>query len=138
MKPSGCLLDTGPLLALLIQNDTHHEKVKSILKNLAPPLRTCEAVISEACFLIQKVDPSGHQEIIQLGQRGFYEVAFDLEEHFYPLQALFKKYQDQAISLADACLIRLAEIYQEPRILTFDSDFKIYRWDRTKRFSILT
>lgn len=136
MKPSGCLLDTGPLLGLLIRNDIHHEKTKALLKNLAPPFRTCEAVLSEACFLIQQADPRGPQEILELGQKGFYEITFDAEEHLYPLQNLFKKYEDQNISLADACLIRLAEIHQESRILTFDSDFKIYRWDRTKRFAI--
>ncbi len=137
MKPKGCLLDTGPLLALLIQNDIHHEKTKAILKNLSPPLRTCEAVISEACFLIQQADPNGPEEIIKLGQRNFYEIAFDVEEHYSPLQSLFKKYKDQEISLADACLIRMAENFEEPRILTFDSDFKIYRWDRNKPFVLL-
>ncbi|MBI4124665.1 MAG: PIN domain-containing protein [Deltaproteobacteria bacterium] len=120
-----------------IRNDIHHEKTKALLKNLAPPLRTCEAVLSEACFLIQKADPKGPQEILKLGQKGFYELDFEIKEHLHPIQNIFKKYEDQNISFADACLIRMAEIHQEPRILTFDSDFKIYRWDRTQRFTIL-
>ena len=42
-----------------------------------------------------------------------------------------------SISLADACLIRCAEVHREARILTFDFDFKVYRWGRNKRFEIL-
>jgi hypothetical protein len=34
-------------------------------------------------------------------------------------------------------LIRCAELYDEPRILTFDSDFNVYRWTRNKRFDLL-
>jgi hypothetical protein len=39
--------------------------------------------------------------------------------------------------LVGACLIRCAEIHDEPRIVTFDRDFAVYKWARTKRFIIL-
>jgi predicted nucleic acid-binding protein len=45
-----------------------------------------------------------------------------------------KKHRNRPISLADACLIRCADVYDEPRILTFDSNFAIYRWARNKAF----
>jgi predicted nucleic acid-binding protein len=48
-----------------------------------------------------------------------------------------KKYSDQPISLADACLIRCAEIHQEARILTFDGDFRVYKWARNRKFDVL-
>ena len=53
------------------------------------------------------------------------------------VEATLKKYSSRPISLADACLIRCAEVWQEPRILTFDSDFKVYRRARNKKFQIL-
>src|SRR6185295_12200305 len=34
------------------------------------------------------------------------------------IEALLKKYSDRPISLADACLIRCAEIHEEARVLT--------------------
>lgn len=37
------------------------------------------------------------------------------------------RYRDQPMSLADACLVRLAELHDKPRDWTFDSDFRIYR-----------
>jgi len=34
------------------------------------------------------------------------------------------------MSLADACLVRMAELYKDSVVFTFDSDFKIYRKNR--------
>ena len=48
-----------------------------------------------------------------------------------------KKNRDRPISFADACLIRCAEINDEGRIATFDRDFTVYRWNRSRKFSVL-
>ena len=42
------IVDTGILLALIDRNDSHHTWVTERLKEIAPPLLTCEAVISES------------------------------------------------------------------------------------------
>jgi predicted nucleic acid-binding protein len=102
-----------------------------------PPFRCCGAVIAEACFLMRKVDRRGPAEVIALGRRGVYEIALSIADHWDSIEALLTKYADRRISLADASLIRCAEIYQEPRILTFDSDFTVYRWSRTRKFTLL-
>ena len=137
MRPSGVLLDTGPLVALLSENDANHARARQLFKECAPPLRLCEAVVAEACFLMKKVDPSGPEAVVALGRRGVYVVALHLDDHWAGIEALLKKYADRPISLADASLIRCAEVYQEPRIATFDRDFSLYRWARKKTFEIL-
>lgn len=76
-------------------------------------------------------------DIMALGRIGVYRIALQLAEEFEAIEKLFKTYSDQPISLADAGLIRLAGQYQTPHILTFDSDFRVYRWDRSKHFLIL-
>jgi uncharacterized protein len=43
------------------------------------------------------------------------------------VSTLFKRYENVPASLADASLIRLAEIHDAPVLLTTDSDFHIYR-----------
>lgn len=48
-----------------------------------------------------------------------------------------RKYANRPISPADACLIRCAEIYHEPRIFTFDSDFAAYQRARNKKFQLI-
>ena len=40
---------------------------------------------------------------------------------------LLQKYADVPMSLADACLVRMTEVYSDPVLLTTDSDFRIYR-----------
>jgi uncharacterized protein len=137
MNAAGVLLDTGPLVALLSKDDALHHRARTVFAECAPPFRSCEAVVAEACFLIQKVNASGPAEIIRLAERGLFEIAIPIAEHWTNLQELLKKYANRRISLADASLIRCAEIHGEPRIATFDRDFSVYRWGRTKRFEIL-
>lgn len=49
------LLDTEPLVALIRVQDQFHSWATSQFAALEPPLFTCEAVITEACFLIAKL-----------------------------------------------------------------------------------
>lgn len=138
MNAAGILLDTGPLVALLSADDAGHGRARRLFAECVPPFRCCEAVVAEACFLMRKVDPAGPAEVVALGRRGVYRLAMSLEEHWTNVEGLMRKYADRPISLADACLIRCAEIHREPRILTFDRDFTVYRWARTRRFQMVT
>ncbi len=134
---SGCLLDTGPLVALLGKSEACHEKIKVVFSEIEPPFFTCEAVITEAYYLLSKMDLNASCGLLQLAERGVYQIKFGLGDHFKEVQSLLLKYHNVPISLADACLIRMAEIHEEPRIFTFDSDFEIYRWGRNKKFHLL-
>jgi uncharacterized protein len=137
MNPAGILLDTGPLVALLSKDDVNHARARRLFAQCAPPFRCCEAVVAEACFLMRKVHADGPVDVVALGARGVYRVAMAAEAHWTHVSALLKKYADLPISFADACLIRCAELHQEPRILTFDSDFGVYKWGRNKTFELL-
>ena len=137
MNRAGILLDTGPLVALLARNDSNHARARRLFAECVPPFRCCEAVVAEACFLMRKVHAAGPAEVLALGRRGVYNVAMSLEEHWTNIEALLRKYSDRPISLADACLIRCAEIHQEPRIFTLDADFSVYKWARNRKFELL-
>jgi uncharacterized protein len=137
MNPSGVLLDTGPLVALLSNNDANHDRARQMFDECAPPFRCCEAVVAEACFLMRKVHAAGPADVVALGALGVYSIGISAEEHWTSIGELLKKYSDRPISLADACLIRCAEIHQEARIATFDTDFAVYKWARNRRFELL-
>jgi uncharacterized protein len=137
LNRSGVLLDTGPLVALLSKDDAAHDRAERLFAACLPPLRCPEAVLAEACFLMRKVHSAGPAEVLALGRKGVYEPSMSIEGHWTNLEALLKKYADRPISLADACLIRSAEIHEEARILTFDTDFLVYRWSRSKRFELI-
>ena len=137
MNRAGILLDTGPIVALLSQNDANHDRARALFAQCVPPFRCCEAVIAEAAFLMRQVHSAGPAEVVALGRRGVYDIAIAASEHWAPLEALLKKYSDRPISFADACLIRCAEIHLEARIFTFDGDFGIYKWARNRKFDVL-
>lgn len=48
------LIDTGPLYAFFDQRDQWHEWSVQQFARLKPPFVTCEAVISETAFLLNK------------------------------------------------------------------------------------
>ncbi|MCP9835852.1 MULTISPECIES: type II toxin-antitoxin system VapC family toxin [unclassified Cyanobium] len=120
------LLDTGPWVALLSRNDTHHKWAVEQFRRLPPPLLSCEAVVAETCFLLSRsgFDPA---LALQFIERGVVQLPFVLQEQIGSVSALFKRYENVPASLADAALIRLAEINDSPLLLTTDSDFQIYR-----------
>ena len=78
MNTAGILLDTGPLVALLSRHDSEHDRARALFATCEPPLRTCEAVVAEACFLMRTVDPEGPAEVLALGRKRVYEIAVSL------------------------------------------------------------
>ena len=120
------LLDTGPWVALLSRNDTHHHWAVEQFRLLPPPMLSCEAVVAETCFLLKQsgFDPSLALKFIE---RDVVQLPFTLQEQIVSVSSLFKRYENVPASLADAALIRMAEIHDSPLLLTTDSDFHIYR-----------
>jgi hypothetical protein len=51
-------MDTGPLVAFLNRRDRHHGWTVKTVGGLQAPFLTCEAVLSEACFPLEKT-PGG-------------------------------------------------------------------------------
>lgn len=125
------LLDTGPLVALLNRRDSCHEWAKLQWKQIEPPLLTCEAVIAEACFLLQNV--YGCQEaVMSLIETEVIQLSFNLKAEIQPIKALSTRYRSVPMSLADGCLVRMAELYLHSSVLTLDSDFRIYRKNKNQ------
>jgi len=53
---------------------------------------------------------------------------FALADQTAAVLALLKKYRDQDMDLADACIVRLAELMRDSRVVTVDrADFSVYR-----------
>jgi predicted nucleic acid-binding protein len=50
-----------------------------------------------------------------------------LEDEAAAIERLIAKYSDVPMALADACLVRMAEMYSRSFVLTVDGDFRVYR-----------
>jgi uncharacterized protein len=122
------LIDTGPLIAYLNPNDTHHAWAVKILADVDLPLLSCEAVIAEAYFLSCR-DRLGADALMQLLEDGIIQIAFSLNHETSALRSLMQRYRSVPMSLADACLVRMSELNQSAKIFTLDSDFLVYRRD---------
>jgi predicted nucleic acid-binding protein len=123
---AGLIIDTGPIVALLNRTDTWHSWTVSQLQKASPPLITCEAVLSEAFFILSSVR-GGPERLIDALRSNAILCRFDLPGQVVPVCALLSKYADVPMSLADACLIRMSELNPGLSILTLDSDFRVYR-----------
>lgn len=123
---SETILDTGPLVAALSASDQHHSKAIQVLKRVEAPFVTCEPVIVEACFLLAR-----HNAALGWVERWIREAKIRIEFQLRPnsdrVFALMRKYRDLPMSLADACLVAMAEANPGSRIFTFDRHFALYR-----------
>lgn len=119
-------VDAGPLVALLNECDSHHEWARTTLDAIEPPLHTCEAVISEACYLVGAL-PKGPQTVLSLVSQGLVVVDFHLDDGIAAVERLVAKYASVPMSFADACLVRMSELHADVTIVTVDADFTVYR-----------
>ncbi len=120
------ILDTGPLIAMLNHRDRYHAWACDQFAEIEPPLATCEAVIVEACHLLRQ-QPGGERVVLDVLRRNAVAIEFALRDEIVPVQQLRTRYSDVPMDLADACLVRMAELSNGSTILTLDSDFAVYR-----------
>ena len=55
-----------------------------------------------------------------------------------PVRKLFERYDNVPASLADACPVRMSELFEPCSILTLDSDFGIYRRHGRKTIPVMS
>jgi uncharacterized protein len=116
------IVDTGPLVALLNQRDTHHRWVTEVLAGLDLPLWTCEAVLTEAAHLTGKPGV-----IMAMVADGALKLDLDIEDEAEALKRLLTRYEKR-MALADACVVRMSELARDCRVFTLDrTDFSVYR-----------
>jgi predicted nucleic acid-binding protein len=121
---AAALVDSGFLAALFRRRDTHRVWAVRQAGEFPFPWHCCEAVLTEAFFLLGK---QGLPVLSKLLQRRSLLVPFSFSDHREPVLALMEKYADVPMSLADACLVRMTDVLPDPVVLTTDSDFRVYR-----------
>jgi predicted nucleic acid-binding protein len=120
------IVDTGPLVAFFDRAERHHRWIVDRVNVLDAPLLVCEPVLAEAMYLLGRFS-NAQDALLGLIENGALLIAFRVQEHVADLRKLHRKYRDRPISLADACIIRMAELFEQHAVLTLDSDFLIYR-----------
>ena len=65
--------------------------------------------------------------MLDMVRRGILDLSFRLTEETDVVFRLLRKYRDVPMSLADGCLVRMAERHTGGVVFTLDNDFSIYR-----------
>jgi len=119
------LLDTGPLVAFLDANETPALRRWAVetLSVLPWPLCTCEAVLTEAAHFLWTPRP-----LVEMVEAGELLIPFTLADQAPDLARIIGAYHGHKVSLADACLVRMSELWRDATIVTLDAkDFAVYR-----------
>jgi len=124
------LVDTGPLVAIMLRADEHHKICVDTLRDLPGPLFSCWPVITEAAWLLR-----GHrgvvQQLLDSVAGGFLEILPLQSAEASEIGKVMEKYRNIRAQLADAALVYLAERDGFDVVFTLDRrDFSVYRVGR--------
>jgi uncharacterized protein len=133
---SGVLLDTGPLVAYLYRRDGDHDWAAAQFDAAETAFISCEPVLTEACFLLARNQLSPTR-VLALVERGVVRIGLAIDDELRFIRALMERYANVPMSLADACLVRLAELTGLP-ICTLDGDFTIYRAHQRRALTLIS
>jgi predicted nucleic acid-binding protein len=129
------IADTAAIVGFLSETDQWRERALRLFEQSPKPFLTCEAVIAESCFLMRDSD-NGQKQVLDLISDDVLEIDFSVAAEVEKINWLMQKYRSVPMSLADACLVRMAEIFNVP-IFTFDSDFEIYSKHGRERIQVI-
>ena len=131
------LIDTGPWVAILDDQDAHHRACVQALAVLDGPLYTCWPVVTQATWLLRH-SPGAVRRLLDSINTPFVELLSLAGPEVRPIAELLEKYKSIRPQLADAALVYLAERERIETIFTLDRrDFSIYRTGRGRSFRIL-
>jgi uncharacterized protein len=120
------LIDSGAIVAALRRRDQHHAWARAHFEAETEPFLTCEAVLSESFFLLERAY-GGREALCGLLERSIIRADFSLDDQMAETLRLLRRYHDTPMSFADACLVRMAEQFHDAIIFTTDTDFRTYR-----------
>jgi predicted nucleic acid-binding protein len=130
------LVDAGPLIALIHEDDNEHERCRDALATMDEPLGTVWPAVAEAMHLLSFSSRAQEAlwDMIEIGAVEIMPIGIDDVPR---MKELMRKYRDLPMDLADAALVRVAERERLRRIFTLDRrDFQIYKPFRIGRFTI--
>ena len=130
------IVDSGPIIAALNRRDLRHEWAKAVFDSLGEPPVTCEAVLTEVCWHLRE-SPETVARVLEMPSRGDLNIYPVVEAEGVALASLVRKY-GKRMDLADAGIVRLAEIFPKAKVITTDlDDFRVYRRNRSEPIPLI-
>ena len=131
------LVDTGPVVAILLASDEHHGACVEQLHHIRGPLLTCWPVITEAAWLLRAYPRAIRKLLASFHGRPFELVALG-ETDLPGIAGILVKYAGLGIQLADASLAHLANREGIETMFTLDRrDFGVLRLAHGKKLRLI-
>lgn len=119
------ICDTGPLVAYLNRRDAYHAWAVAVMKQVKPPMLTCEPVLTEAVYFLRE-DGLDVEPLFRMLERGGLRLQFDISAHWPRMRTLMARYRQ--MDLADASIVVMSELHARSEVFTLDrKDFSVYR-----------
>ncbi len=135
------VVDTGPLLAIVDANDSHHAACVRWYETVNPRnLLVPAPVIAEACYLIGRYGGPTAEGIfldtLASGELGV--VTAIMPEDLTRMAALVRQYGNLPLGGTDACVVAIAERWQAKQVATVDRrHFTVVRPRHVTAFELL-
>jgi len=131
------LVDAGPLVALMDDDDQYHAPCLEVWRALEEPIATVWPVLGEVMHFLSD-EPAAQQGIWKMIETGAIALLPLGLSDIPRIRELMAKYADRPMDLADAALIHVAEREGIRKIFTVDKkDFAVYRLHGRTRLTLL-
>ncbi len=130
------IVDSGPIIAVLNRRDSWHDWAKAVFASVGEPPLTCEAVLTEVCWHLRD-SPETVARVLEMPSRGDLQLYPVLKNEGATMARLVRKY-GKRMDLADASIVRLAEMFPLAKVITTDvDDFHVYRRNRSEPITLI-
>jgi predicted nucleic acid-binding protein len=131
------LVDTGPIVAILSEQDQFHQVCLEQLGRLSGPLLTCWPVIVEAAWLLRR-NVLAVERLLASFANGPFTLGLLDENDLQGISAILRQYRSLGLQVADASLLHLANRERIEAVFTLDRrDFQVLRLRNRKRLNLI-
>lgn len=115
------VLDTGPLLAGLDANDTHHRVCSELISGTRERRVIPSPVLPEVDHLARThIGPDAFAGLLRDVRRGSYDVEDLAAEDYDRVEEILEAYRDLGVGFVDAAVLAIVERLGEPKLATLD------------------
>jgi predicted nucleic acid-binding protein len=120
------LIDSGPLYAAFDTADAHHAKAYEFFRTCRGSYASTWPVVTEVAYLLRN-QPLVRIRFLEWIRQGAILMVDLTPEDLGRVIEVMEKYADLPADFADATLVAIADRLSVKEVVSFDSDFDIYR-----------
>lgn len=130
---NAAIADASLFYALYDRSDAYHDEAIEYLRQSGRQLYTTLAAVTEVAYMLGKTPPTRLSFLSWIHGGGAIVVDLNPTDFALSIEVL-AKYADLRPDFADATLAAIANRLEIQEVATFDSDFRVYKYQRRRHF----